>query len=248
MSNTELCSVLDWDTAFFGLRIARLRQDTLTTIEGHSLDEWCSENDVDCLYFLARADEPSVLRAAQACGFDLVDIRVTYSRELSSIASSIRRPSEVLVRLAEPADVPALQRIARHSHTDTRFYADERFPRHLCDALYETWIARSCAGYADMVLVAESKRGIIGYISCHLDLVSKDGSIGLVGVDQQAQGRGVGQALVGQALDWFRAQQMRTVTVVTQGRNIAAQRLYQKSGFLTKSVQLWYHKWYAVER
>ena len=248
MSNTELCRILDWDTAFFGRRIARLCQDTLTTIEGHSIDEWCSENDVDCLYFLARADDPSVLRAAQASGFDLVDIRATYSRELSSVASSARRPPEVLVRPAEPADVLVLQRIARHSHTDTRFYADERFPRHLCDALYETWITRSCAGYADMVLVAESEQGPIGYISCHSDTVSKDGSIGLVGVDKSEQGQGAGQALVGEALDWFRAQQMRTVTVVTQGCNIAAQRLYQKRGFLTKSVQLWYHKWYAAER
>ena len=36
--------------------------------------------------------------------------------------------------------------------------------------------------------------------------------------------------------------------VVTQGRNIAGQRLYQRCGFLTRSVELWYHKWYpAVE-
>ena len=177
--------------------------------------------------------------------FDLVDIRVTFLLELSTPTPNARRNSNVLVRPAESADVPILQEIARHSHADTRFYADERFPRHLCDALYSTWIARSCTGYADMVFAAEYAQTVAGYISCHLDTKNGQGSIGLLGVDKQARGQNVGQALVGRALEWFAAQHMRTVAVVTQGRNIAAQRLYQKNGFLTKSVQLWYHKWYA---
>jgi ribosomal protein S18 acetylase RimI-like enzyme len=33
------------------------------------------------------------------------------------------------------------------------------------------------------------------------------------------------------------------VSVVTQGRNVAAQRLYQRAGFVTASTQLWYHRW-----
>jgi hypothetical protein len=33
---------------------------------------------------------------------------------------------------------------------------------------------------------------------------------------------------------------------VTQGKNIAAQRLYQKNGFLIRDLQLWYHKWYLI--
>ena len=28
------------------------------------------------------------------------------------------------------------------------------------------------------------------------------------------------------------------------GRNLAAQRLYQRSGFVTASLQLWYHRWF----
>ena len=32
-------------------------------------------------------------------------------------------------------------------------------------------------------------------------------------------------------------------SLVTQGRNLYAQRLYQKAGFFTKGTELWYHKW-----
>jgi dTDP-4-amino-4,6-dideoxy-D-galactose acyltransferase len=38
---------------------------------------------------------------------------------------------------------------------------------------------------------------------------------------------------------------MRSVTGATQGRNIVMQRLFQKCGFVTRSVELWYHRWAA---
>jgi ribosomal protein S18 acetylase RimI-like enzyme len=45
------------------------------------------------------------------------------------------------------------------------------------------------------------------------------------------------------ALAWFCAQGLQRAQVVTQGRNIAAQRLYQKCGFRTGEIALWYHRW-----
>jgi hypothetical protein len=48
------------------------------------------------------------------------------------------------------------------------------------------------------------------------------------------------------ALDWFEMQGAKETTVVTQGRNVAAQRLYQQCGFITKTVQFWFHKWYPA--
>jgi ribosomal protein S18 acetylase RimI-like enzyme len=43
---------------------------------------------------------------------------------------------------------------------------------------------------------------------------------------------------------YFGKRRIAKVNVVTQGRNVRAQRLYQKSGFATDSVMLWYHKWF----
>ena len=98
-----------------------------------------------------------------------------------------------------------------------------------------------------MVLVAELDRMPAGYVTCHLERETLRGSIGLVGVSRWAQGRGVGQTLVRRAVDWFTTQGVQHVTVVTQGRNCAAQRLYQRCGFVTGSIHLWYHKWYAAQ-
>ncbi len=71
------------------------------------------------------------------------------------------------------------------------------------------------------------------------------GQIGLLAVGERARGRGLGQALLGSAGRWFLAQGVEEVRVVTQGRNLVAQRLYQRVGFRTASLQLWYHKWFS---
>jgi RimJ/RimL family protein N-acetyltransferase len=50
---------------------------------------------------------------------------------------------------------------------------------------------------------------------------------------------------VAEALRWFAGRGTAEVTVVTQARNLAAQQVYQKAGFQTWAVQLWYHRWFT---
>jgi ribosomal protein S18 acetylase RimI-like enzyme len=92
------------------------------------------------------------------------------------------------------------------------------------------------------VLVAVADGTPAAYVTCHLK--GDEAQIGLVGVSAQQLGRGLGTKLVQQFFSWSRQQNARRVTVVTQGRNLAAQRLYQRNGFVTASLQLWYHRWF----
>ncbi len=241
------CRLLDWDSAFFGVRVAQVTGDTLDPERAARIDRWCAENDVACLYFLARADDPRTCRLAEEGGYRFVDIRVTLTRTAAALADErleVSASGGAAVRHHAPGDVEALAALARESHRDSRFYADATFPRRLCDALYETWIRRSCDGYADAVLVAELDGAVAGYITCHRAANSRHGKIGLVGVARAARGRGIGRSLVGHALAWHAAHGAAEVSVVTQGRNCAAQRLYQRCGFTTQQTELWYHKWY----
>jgi hypothetical protein len=45
-------------------------------------------------------------------------------------------------------------------------------------------------------------------------------------------------------LSWAAREDAKRAVVITQGRNVRAQRLYQRSGFVTASSQLWYHRWF----
>ena len=63
MNDTEPCTLLEWDTTFFKLPNRTCAGDTLTAHDVRWVDTWCSQNKIDCLYFLARSDQPSVLQS-----------------------------------------------------------------------------------------------------------------------------------------------------------------------------------------
>jgi GNAT superfamily N-acetyltransferase len=233
----EPCRHLEWDSRFFGIEIGQVAAGALDAPTVAAVDRWCLARRIDCLYFLA--DEPGASTAcAEAAGFRLIDVRVELARALAPPPAR----SDPRVRPAEARDLPALRAIARTSHRDSRFYRDERFPRDRCDALYETWIEKSCQGWAAGVLVVELDGTAGGYVTCEQPAPAV-GRIGLFAVAADERGHGVGTALVASALGWLAARGVETVTVATQGRNVAAQQLYQAAGFRTAALRLWFHRW-----
>jgi dTDP-4-amino-4,6-dideoxy-D-galactose acyltransferase len=236
------CRILEWDSEFFGLRIASLGPVALTENGLTRVVEWCRTQRVECLYVLSDSNDANGIRLLEDAGARVVDVRMTFDRAMSGSIAPPARPA----RASREDDIPALRELAAISHTNSRFWSDERFPRARCAELYATWIEKSCRGWADRVFVAEAENKPAGYISCHLR-DERRGEIGIVAVAPFAQGRGLGGALLDTGLAWFAAQRCDQVTVVTQGRNAAAQRLYQSRGFLTASVRVWHHLWFTPD-
>jgi dTDP-4-amino-4,6-dideoxy-D-galactose acyltransferase len=230
--------ILDWDSEFFGLRIARSELAALDAGACARIRAWAEREAVDCVYWLGAADDAASSISAQRAGFLLVDVRVTLRRALGSAPA--RMPAGV--RPSRPEDLASLKAIARVSHRDSRFYADPGFERQRCDALYERWIERSCAQTGAAVIVADGPEAALGYIACHVE-PDGAGQIGLVAVAPAARGRGLGATLVEAALAWFGEQGCPAAQVVTQGRNRDAMRMYERCGFLCERVQNWFHLW-----
>lgn len=234
------CDYLEWDSGFFGRRIARVRRGQFSPAGIGRILEWCHGERIDCLYALAPSDDAPAVAIAEQHGFHFVDIRVTLESGLENISAE---PC-ANVRLVRASDLATLRQIARSSFRDSRFYQDPGFENSRCDDLYETWIEESCKGYADFVLVAEDGGQPAGFVTCHAG-PGETGNIGLIAVDAACQGRSLGRHLVTSALCAFRERGMKATTVVTQARNIRSQRLYQNCGFVSRSVDLWYHRWFT---
>jgi dTDP-4-amino-4,6-dideoxy-D-galactose acyltransferase len=230
------------------VRGGRLSRETLEAIES-----WVAREGVECLYLLADAADPLTATLAEESGFRLVDVRVTLERRGGGTATPPRGDppmTAIRVRPATAADLPALRGLAAASHRDSRFYHDPHFDRGRCDELYATWIENSCADPAGIVMVAEiAGAGMVaGYVTAALAPGGGgEGRIGLFAVGAAAQGQGVGGRLIAAACDWFAVRGADPVSVVTQGRNVRAQRIYQRFGMLTRSVELWFHRWWPAE-
>jgi dTDP-4-amino-4,6-dideoxy-D-galactose acyltransferase len=237
---------MDWDSAFWGFPIARVRGHCFTPERAAVVDRWCLERSIACLYFLATFDDPTTVRCAEAAGFRLVDARVTAVISRARFAAAARNAPlpGVVTRPARETDVEHLAAIARKSYRTTRYYFDHNFARDKCARFYEHWIVASCQGYADIVLVAALDGTLIGYTTCTLPSDDEPARIGLIDVAPQARGQGIGRALIGASLDWFAERGVEQAIGVTQARNVAIQAFNDRCGFVTQSFQLWYHKWY----
>jgi dTDP-4-amino-4,6-dideoxy-D-galactose acyltransferase len=233
-----ICTLLEWDSHFFGHRIARLNCSRLDQEHVERAIQWCRKEKIACLYFLADSDDARTLRLSEENRFRQTDVRMTFERLLTGPDI----PNAAVVRPAREDDLRALRAIAAQGHRDSRFYFDGHFSYDECDRFYETWIENSFRGFAQAVLVAESAGYPAGYVTCHLR--ERESQLGLIGVADAHQGEGLGTMLVQGFLAWSLRQGARRATVVTQGRNVRAQRLYQRSGFVTCSFQLWYHRWF----
>lgn len=231
-----------WDTDFFDVKTARITIQRLTPESLSSIMTELSAWGAQVVHFLADADDGQTVWVAEQAGFHLVDIRLTFVCNLQKIDVA-EYTGDIIMREHRDEDVPALQRIARSSYQQTRYYYDLHYPRERCDALYETWITKSCHDSSQKVIVAEHHGQVSGFITYQYGATEEMSTIGLVGVREDTRGFGIGRLLVQAVQRDLIQQKVPTLAVVTQGRNIDAQRLYQRCGFVTHQVGLWYHKW-----
>ncbi len=241
----DLITKLEWDSNFFGFNIAFLSCMHLTENIMHRIARFMEREEVRLVEYLCNCHNAESVRLAEKYGFHFVDVRLTYRFDLkkNKEVSGFNKDENLKIRESCPDDALELVKIARNSYVDSRYYFDRNFTLEQCQRFYEDWILKSMKGeFDDIVFVALVNDKLAGLISCK-KMSSDIGKIGIVGVAADFQGKGIGKYLVFKSLNWFKNEGCSQVDVITQGRNYAAQRLYQSIGFGTKTVQLWYHKW-----
>jgi dTDP-4-amino-4,6-dideoxy-D-galactose acyltransferase len=246
----QLLEQLPWDSEFFGFPISRicalkLDEASVTTVLGEA-----QASGLRCLYFEANPNDPVTVAVAERHGFHLVDVRIILEHPFDNRPAPVPRypvPPELVIGPPRDDELPRLQSISAQIGLTSRFDFDKNFVPGQSGRLYRLWIKKACQGFADTVLVARWQQDgeAAGLITCIL----RNGvaHIQLAGVHSDYRQRGVGTGLVQAALDWAKAQGVPVMQVVTQARNVPAQRLYQQLGFFTKTMSLYYHKWLVEE-
>jgi dTDP-4-amino-4,6-dideoxy-D-galactose acyltransferase len=240
MRENTPCEKLDWDTEFFGFGVGKVTTDHVYPETLDAIDDFCLENDIRVVFYLAESNNVQAVHNAEDAGYRLVDNRTTLDRELDRIPTMVDSPADY--RSSTKEDITILRDIARDVFVYDRFHADPNFDDDLADEMRATWIENMCGELGDRVIIAEVDGRVGGFIALEID--DGVGKIVLTGVDEFAQGDNIGSGLTISALQWFRNQGCETARVVTQSRNIPAQRIYQDLGFKTTESAFWLHKWF----
>lgn len=238
---TDLISLMEWDSEFFGFPVAFLSCRYLSPSILAQVDRFIRQNKVRLVEYLCNChDDRSVLLAEQQA-FHFTDIRLTFDMRLPAQVGSEASPYSF--GAATPAHIEHLRHLTESMYKDSRYFYDGHFDVAVINAFYANWIEKAVLGsFDDECLCLFDRDTPIGF--CSIKYGDPDSAkIGLFGIDAAFAGRGLGKTLLANVFNRLRDKHVGNLSVVTQGRNYAAQRLYQSMGFRTQSTQLWYHKW-----
>jgi len=150
-----------------------------------------------------------------------------------------------LIRTYMPSDLDTLKQI-----TITCFEGvsiDHNIYRLLGDVGAVDWQTRKArhidqdvTAQPDGVFVWEEEGEPIGYITARLNNESKIGWIPNLAVLPGNQGKGIGKALMKEALDYFEANGMVGAKIETLDQNDIGQEFYPRSGFTEVARQVHY--------
>jgi dTDP-4-amino-4,6-dideoxy-D-galactose acyltransferase len=236
-------SMLRWDSEQLGFAAGRIdylvaeggypqQHKTKKALLRHAINE-ATRRGILHLSIRVDANDLSSLHVLEEAGFITVDNILTFALKLKDHHSEAF-DHNFTIRPATMQDADRAGNLALGVYSKDRFHSDPRINKDRADQLHAEWIRNSCLGKAaDVVFLAESDEQLLGFVTCKVQRNTAEtvGTIVLIGCDENARGRGVGQALTLTALDWFKQADCDLVEVGTQLRNLPASRLYEKCGF-----------------
>jgi dTDP-4-amino-4,6-dideoxy-D-galactose acyltransferase len=232
--------ILEWDSQFFGYKIASIIDSDLKLTELEIIMKELKLQGVRLAYcFVNPEDEISNKNLKKVSGL-LVDEKITFSTSITE--TDIYTGSDFIKPYNLNYTSDRIKSIALQSGIYSRFRVDSNFKNNEYERLYTEWIDKSVQReIAEEVLVYlenEDEKGLIT-----LAIRGNTGSIGLLAVDNEERGKSIGKKLVHSALIYFKEKRVNIVEVVTQVENKGACGFYRSLGFEVKSIVNIYHLW-----
>ena len=234
---------MEWDSSFFGLNIAYLSSTCLTENIENYVKNFIVLNDIKLIQFKCNCHDIFSVKVAENNNYSFVDIRLTMEKSIDNSSFSEDQIEGITFGKAVESDIQVLEDFGKDIYSTSRYYYDTNFDIGKLEEFYSGWIKKSVLGlFDDFCYALYKNKKPIGFCSIKLN-DGNSASIGIIGVDKNYSGLGVGRYMLNNVIEDLYKNGVTYIDVVTQGRNYGAQRLYQRCGFITRSTELWYHKW-----
>lgn len=241
-----LIKILDWDSELFGFPIASLNTTRLTAEIAQQVNKELESHNIRFLQYLCDCDDLGSIHQAESNGFHFADIRLTFQKTLSHSDVIPKEKTGIQFGLATPAHIPSIIAISDGLYQDFRYCVDTQFPREQVDIFYHTWLSNAVYGkYDHLCYCLFIDDNPIGYCTVRYN-DQHTVSLGLFGIAKEHQRKSLGNYLLQLACVDLFSKGYKEILVVTQGKNIGAQRTYQGNGFKSTKLELWYHQWFTI--
>ena len=217
---------LEWDSKFFNRRIGKLN---LSQPKGCVLDEikaYLLDTDFELIYVFSESKIDNI---------EAIDKKVIYINTTPKTADNDRS----IIDFSGNPDI--LYHLAFQAGHKSRFKIDRNLANGDFERLYRLWVDNSInKSFADYIKVYIADNKPIGFITAkrHSDKIS----IGLIAVDYNSRGLGIGKKLMISIMN-IAAQEHIPVEVATQADNVGACRFYESLGFTIQDTSYVYHFW-----
>ncbi len=247
---------LTWDSEILGVSCASIaiylsdcdqssRQATASLLIHQALLR-CRTEDIHFVSTKVSSDQFAQIHALEDLNFRLMDAEMIL--RYHGQRDEIQEVPGVNFVKKRNEEVPGLSTMGKLFHM-SRFFADPKLGPKRADRLWQESVTDSCRGHADSFLVAMENDKAKGFVT----FMDNPDFFGLggpsirtffhVGIAQEAQGKGLGTALIHAALQ--DSNSFDHIMVETQSRNTGALALYQKCGFRILGSRFAFHLWMA---
>jgi dTDP-4-amino-4,6-dideoxy-D-galactose acyltransferase len=226
---------LEWDSKFFSMKIGKVQKEDFSISDLIQVEKQKIKEHYDLIYIFVNPSDLSAKRWLNAKGMEPIDLKITYRKVTS------KKEINNILRIEKYTGIVTadLLELAIASGHKSRFYKDFRLNARFVK-LYTYWIEKSVnRELSDEVLVSIQDEKLTGFVT--LKKTERKGSIGLIAVDKEFRGIGIGKELLIAAENWFRANNCNEICVITQSDNIQACALYERAGYKIDHSQLVYH-------
>jgi len=229
---------LDWDSNFFGKKIGKIfcQENNIITADFIELLMQAKNEKYNLIYCFGNKNfylSEDILSEFKG---DMVDRKVIYK-------GSIKEPLQetfLVEEFYEDKINEDLEDLAFQSGEYSRFQIEPYFTLNDFHKLYREWLVNSLnKKIADKTYVIKKHHNILGIIT--ISIQNKIGTIGLLAIDKNAQGKGYGSQLINAVKRMLIQKNISVIEVATQVYNKQACAFYEKNGLSIKSINNIYH-------
>jgi dTDP-4-amino-4,6-dideoxy-D-galactose acyltransferase len=232
--------LLDWDSQHFGYKIGCITcsPDTPEYLLKSMLIKESSSYKL--IYIFLSENTTFSPQLFEKLNILLVDQKIIFRKELTPNLYVESKHNQIESVMQQ--DYSPFIGLAITSGQYSRFRLDVNFSKSEFEYLYETWIKNSINGQiADNCFVYFEEQHPLGIVTVKIE---KDfASIGIIAVDENFRGKGVGYQLLYAAEKYAYENGCQEITVATQKQNLDACHFYTRNGYLVEKTTNVYHFW-----